>query len=668
MTIAPSDAASGAVPSPPRLPAAGLATLFRDHLRLFAILFVFAMALGAVLRVVLYASFHDGDFRVVDLALALASGVLFDAMSLLLAALPFLLFLSLFGGLFRPALIRVPFLVVALGVLGFNAAAEYCYFEEFNARYNHIALDYLRYPHEVFGNIGESYNVPAIVGGAFGVALLLVWPLARLTRHCRFADVAWRQRWRAAGASLLLGAFCAGLASVLPRAVSTNRIVAEIAQNGFAQLWRAWMTAELCYDLYYQVLPRPEARARAARMLGYEPPSEADLARPEGELTMWKKLEPAHADRGYDVVVILEESFGSEFIGVLGHPQRKTSPGFDRWSSEGTLLTNLVATGNRTVRGMEGILCSHLPLPGDSVVRRDHSDNVASIARVFQAKGCRTKFFYGGRGMFDSMGAFARANGYEQFVEQTDYPSEAFRTIWGVADEFVLGAMLEAQKAARANGERYCFTALTVSNHKPYFVPRGRVELLTEKPSRENAVLYADWALADYLDKAKAAGLLDHTIVLAVGDHGARVYGREEIPVPSYRIPALFLHPDAQWRGKKIERLCSQVDLLPSLLSMAGIGCEAPFVGRDILALPPDGGRAFVQHNNEVGLLLDQTMVVLGLKGRLWYYQRSGRDSDKFDLLSPERVTPELRDLAKDTAAVYQTGYELYVHEHFKLR
>ena len=41
--------------------------------------------------------------------------------------------------------------------------------------------------------------------------------------------------------------------------------------------------------------------------------------------------------------------------------------------------------GNRTVRGMEGILCSFLPLPGDAIVKRDRSENVASIARFLSA-------------------------------------------------------------------------------------------------------------------------------------------------------------------------------------------------------------------------------------------------------------------------------------------
>lgn len=650
------------------VPPDSLRHIFRDRLGIAGIVILTGLALGPILRVVLYASFHDGAFRIADLLLALAAGTLFDVVSLLLAAFPLLLALGVFRLRFlRWAPIRVPLLVVAVGAICFNAVAEYFFFEEFNARYNHIALDYLIYPREVFVNIWDSYNVPLIGGLALGIGALLAWPLARGTRSMTFERLPWRQRLQAAACVLALEAACIGVVTVVPGNVSQNRIVSEIAQNGQAQLMRAFLTAHLDFDLYYRTLPVADARRRAAQVLGHEVPTDADLAKAPGAFQLTKRFVPACPDLGYDVVIILEESFGSEFIGVLGHAERRTSPGFDRWSKEGILLANLTATGNRTVRGMEGTLCSFLPLPGDSVVKRDHSENVASVARVFKALGARTAYFYGGFGLFDSMKPFIRGNGYDEFIEQPDYPKGSFRTIWGVADEFVLGAMLEAQKVSRAKGQRYCFTALTVSNHKPYRVPRERAEQLTEQPSRQNAVAYADWALANYLDQAKAAGLLDHTVVLAVGDHGARVYGAEEIPAPSYRIPGLFLHPDPRWRGVRLERLCSQVDLVPTLLSLAGVTCDAPFVGCDILGLPAAGGRAFLQHNRDIGMLTDDAMVVLGLQKSLSYYTRSGRDSDVFTQLSAAQVTPQQRELAKDATSAFQTMYELYVHERFRL-
>lgn len=668
---------------------------FADRLRIAVALVVAATAIGVVLRVLLYASFHDGPFATGDLLLALATGLVFDAIGFgaamqvgfvlwsvfRLALLPVRLLTRLlpFGrsgsaldtllaldGVTRP-FARVPLLAVALGVLGFDAIAQWFFFEEFNARYNHIALDYLIYPHEVVGNIFESYNMPAVFTAAAVLGIVACIPIARWSRGMQFPRLSFGQHARAEGISLALGGLCFFLGWALPGHVSENRIVAEIAQNGFAQLWRAFWTAHLDYELYYATTDRAAARAHAAEVLGHEKPTPEAMAAQPGAYTSLRTFEPRYAGVDYDVVVVLEESFGSEFIGVLGHPERRTSPGVDRWSKEALLLTNLTATGNRTVRGMEGVLCSFPPLPGDSIVKRNHSENVASIARVMKQVGARTSFFYGGIGLFDSMKPFTMDNGWDEFVEQTDFPDDAFRTIWGVADEFVFDRMLETQIECRKKGQRYCFTLLSVSNHKPYNIPPGRITPLTPHPSRENAVAYSDWALATYLDKAKAAGLLDHTVVLAVADHGARVYGKEEIPAASYRIPALIVHPDPSLHGVRWNRLCSQIDLAPTVLSMAGVRYRAPFFGEDLNGLPETGGRAFLQHNRDIGILTDQELIVLGLQKRTYFYSRTGRDSDVFTRLEEKDATPAMLARRTDAVSVFQTAYELYTNERYKL-
>ena len=53
-----------------------------------------------------------------------------------------------------------------------NVCAEIVFWDEFNVRYNFIAVDYLIYTTEVLGNIWESYNIPLIIGA---VVLVVVF-------------------------------------------------------------------------------------------------------------------------------------------------------------------------------------------------------------------------------------------------------------------------------------------------------------------------------------------------------------------------------------------------------------------------------------------------------------------------------------------------------------
>jgi len=251
-------------------------------------------------------------------------------------------------------------------------------------------------------------------------------------------------------------------------------------------------------------------------------------------------------------------------------------------------------------------------------------------------------------------------NGWDEFVEQRDYSSDCFTTAWGVADEHIFDKLLERQLRARAEKRRFFGTLMSVSNHKPYLVPAGRTAIADGKPSRAGAVSYSDWAIGHWLDAAREHGLLEHTVVLIVGDHGPRVYGRELIPVASYRIPALFLSPDTRWRGQRFPRLCSQIDLAPTLIAMAGLNSEVPFLGRDLSSLEDGPGRAFVQHNRDVGLLTDELLVVLGLKKTATFYRRDSRDGLALALVPPNEIDDRMRALQLDAAAVFQTACEIY--------
>src|SRR6185295_11132848 len=146
----------------------------------------------------------------------------------------------------------------------------------------------------------------------------------------------------------------------------------------------------------------------------------------------------------------------SEFWGCLGRTNTLT-PEMDKLATtEGMLFTNLYASGNRTVRGFEGVLSSFPPLPGDS------------IARVLKRDGYSSVFLYGGRGMFDSMKSYATENGWDRFLEHNppfndDFPNPNFATVWGVSDEEVFARAIKESRELNAAGKPFLGTVMSVS-------------------------------------------------------------------------------------------------------------------------------------------------------------------------------------------------------------
>ena len=176
--------------------------------------------------------------------------------------------------------------------------------------------------------------------------------------------------------------------------ISGDRTLNEIANNGAISFAAAAWTHNLDYTNFYKTLPLTEAYARSRKLLA-EPNTQFVE---DGNSIRRQVLGDTNHPR-LNLVILLEESLGSEFWGCLGRKKTLT-PEMDKLAAEeGMLFTNLYANGNRTVRGMEGVLSSFPSLPGDSIVKRDRSDNVETLARVLKRDGYSTVFLYGGRGV-----------------------------------------------------------------------------------------------------------------------------------------------------------------------------------------------------------------------------------------------------------------------------
>ena len=367
-----------------------------------------------------------------------------------------------------------------------------------------------------------------------------------------------------------------------PPHVSEDRTLNEIANDGAISFFTAAWTRSLDYPAFYKTLPRDEAYARVHRLL-----ASTNATFVGDNFSIERKISgDSHRPR-LNVVILLEESLGSEFWGCLGRTNTLT-PEMDRLATqEGLLFDNIYASGNRTVRGMEGALSSFPPLPGDSIVHRDRSENVETIARVLKRDGYNTMFLYGGHALFDNMKAFLIANGFDRIVDEKDFPNPSFANVWGVADEDLYAGAIRQFRALSQTNKPFFATILSVSNHKPYTYPLGRIP---ENPNgtRANVVKYTDWCLGQFFKAAKQEAFWTNTIFAVVADHGARVYGSQDIPIFSYEIPLVILGPAVAPQPQRRHATGCSLDLPPTILGLIGRPYESLFLGRDLLHDPPD--------------------------------------------------------------------------------
>jgi phosphoglycerol transferase MdoB-like AlkP superfamily enzyme len=368
-----------------------------------------------------------------------------------------------------------------------------------------------------------------------------------------------------------------------------------------------------------------------------------------------------------NVVLLIEESLGSEFWGVLGAGYdgmtNSFTPCLDALAErEGLLFTNIYATGNRTIRGLEGVLASFPPLPGDSIVARDRSEHIETIASVLRRDGYETFFIYGGRSLFDGMGKFALNNGYQRFIEQKDFAHPTFTTSWGVCDEDLFDRLLEECRRLHQAGRPFLATSLSVSNHKPYTYPPGRIPEDPNKHWRHHAVKYADYALGRFFAQARREAFYTNTIFVVVADHGARVYGRQTIPLHSYRIPLLIVGPAVVPHPARNGVLGCSLDVTPTVLGLMQRPYSSVFFGQDLCRIPPEAGRVLVQHNRDIGMIRQDHMVVLGLHKTIEYYHRDTPGGEFHRVEKPDAAD---RELLGDAISLYQTADTLYLQRRY---
>lgn len=601
----------------------------------------------------LFAVLALGLFAATRLSLALFSGVdavplaywpgfllrglWFDLLTLAVLLAPLWLLRALCPQRLRASRLYGPLRLLlffaASGLLLFAAVAEWTFWEEFQTRFNFIAVDYLIYTQEVVGNILESYPVGLILAVLAAVAGALTWSLRRPL--ARPPQAARRRRPAQAGLALLLPFAAYGLANVDHMQHADNAYANELAGNGLMTFAAAFRRNELDYERFYRTLPAAERQQilQALRVPAAHAVSDGDAA-PHFLLR-----------RPKNVVLISVESLSAKYLGAFGSSAGLT-PNLDRLAGEGLLLGRLYATGTRTVRGLEALSLGTPPIPGQSIVRRPNNEHLSTVGGLLRAAGFDSLFVYGGYGYFDNMNAYFAGNGY-RVLDRADFPAASvnFANAWGVADEVLFANTLAELDRVHAAGKPFFTHVMTTSNHRPFTYPDGRIDI-PSPGKRPGAVKYTDFAIGQFIEAARGKPWFADTLFVITADHCASAAGKTRLPVEGYRIPAIFYGPQIIRPGRD-DRLLSQIDIPPTLLDILGQAGAERFFGQSILRQSAPEARTLISNYQELGYLKHDLLTVLGPRRRA--------EAFRIDPASGEAVPAPLDPrLLKEAIAYYQ--------------
>lgn len=581
---------------------------------------LYVLAILSFSRLLLVAWQWPRFEQAADVVWVFLQGVRFDLISLgyllalPVAVTPFLLLSNATAGPWS-RLLRV-FLLLVLFAFVFMEVATPSFVQEYDLRPNYLFAEYLQYPRELASMLLSAYKLPLLITAILVPAI--VWFGNRLLARnfVRIATTRLHPLTAIALAFLILVvSFAAIRSSTGHRPANASTVVFSndpllntLPLNSLYSLMSA--VRETAYEVpafAYGDFDRLEVVARIKQFM-HQPPA----AFTNGDIpTLHRQLANFEYPRSKNLIIVLEESLGAEFVGSLGG--LPLTPRIDALADEGIWFENLYATGTRSVRGIEAIVTGFLPTPSLSVVKLPRAQSgFFTLATLLDRQGYDTSFIYGGSADFDNMRRFFSNNGFATIIDEPDYEDYVFKGSWGVSDEDLFARAHAYFREKNAEDQPFFSLVFSSTNHMPFEFPDGRIELYdAEKNTVNNAVKYADHALGEFIDMARDSEYWDDTIILVIADHNSRVYGQQLVPIKRFHIPGVIVGGGIE--ATRISRNASQIDMIPTLLSLIGVDAEHPAIGLDLTRADIDAiaGRAIMQFGDNFAYLLGDNVLIL---------------------------------------------------------
>ncbi len=316
----------------------------------------------------------------------------------------------------------------------------------------------------------------------------------------------------------------------------------------------------------------------------------ADWLDPEYPLYRRPRSRPLPHDgesRGFNVVIIVMESFRAADVGALGG-RHGITPNFDRLADRGALFTRYYANGHRTANAILSLECSVPAFYGQKYIRKDTLPEFLSLGKLLTANGYGYGFYTGGKRDFDRLRRFYALQGADEllFFEDMEGDPGLSRFAWGIHDGAMLGVVLDRLARRR---EPFGATILTISCHQPYVSgvwPTGERGI---EASFRAAMHESDTALGEFFAAAEKRPFFKRTLFVITADTGEEFVGGRATALhtstseAATRVPLLIFAGNGALPAGRHRTVGSHVDILPTIARLLSIQPPSvPWLGRSL--------------------------------------------------------------------------------------
>lgn len=404
-----------------------------------------------------------------------------------------------------------------------------------------------------------------------------------------------------------------------------------------------------------------------------------------------------------NVLLITIDSLRPDHIGAYGYPL-PTTPYIDKIAGEGTLFKNAISQGGWTSPAMVSIFTSIYPSVHGVETRPDYfpcSKNsllekwVQAGYKVPGAKKVIEENNFSHLGFqiqedysFDlnSLKNWIKENRSSPFfiwyhINQTPHlpynPKKPYDTLFLRKDFSITPAIKKTLEYVKSNA----------------IIPKGSIEFQNEDIIVPIMALYdgevrmADEAVHKIYTFLAEENLLDNTILIITADHGEELMDHGFIGHAStnhdgtlyeeiIRVPLIFRYPSALPENKIVEKIVESIDIMPTLMEIAGIPGNKWIQGRSLLNLiqgkKPSWKNYTFSENSPCGFQckaedLADNVKIVSIRSKQWkFIARQGQKISTFELYDLQKDPEEKKNLILEhpvTAGVYK---EILLNWYYK--
>lgn len=285
---------------------------------------------------------------------------------------------------------------------------------------------------------------------------------------------------------------------------------------------------------------------------------------------------------GTNVMIIILESFGNEFVGAFNHGKSYT-PFFDSLINQSLTFEYGIANGKKSIEAVPSIIASIPSLMDNPYISSPYGNNkVNSLVSILKKKGYDSGFYHGATNGSMRFNGFAAQLGFNHYFGRFEYNNDQhFDKTWGILDEYFNPWTAQQLSALK---QPFIGTLFTLSSHHPYYVPpHWKNKVIKGNQPICASISYGDISLKKFFEAAKKQAWYNNTLFVLVADHTPatinQLYNDRRF---KYQIPIVFYHPKKLLPVKKERKIIQQLDIMPTILDLLNIQTNFYAYGQSI--------------------------------------------------------------------------------------